>query len=733
MSDSPAAQFLEELVHDAIGQDIEPRSGQLALTQDIEAHAELAGEAPTGVGKSFAALSNAATWAASGERTLISTESLSLLSQIVAKDAPAAQQTDLRLNEGERSFDLAVLKGWSNYVCLARAITAAHEAAGDQFAGHPDPSDIPSLTESLRALPPTTTVEVDGTAYTAGEITPLLQWALDETVGHTGDRAQYPGALPENLFRQVSIDSDECSRDKCPLWDLCYARKAREQVEQADVIVTNHSVLAVQAAQAVPVVLGNSKIRQIHHVIVDEAHALPGIVRNQGQQEVSSRRVRSLMRSAKRLLAVGSGKRVDDWFTAGAALSKALDSTITGILRTNREDGRLGVNDRPFTDDFRERAEAWAGQLIELITPLEKIAQAGHDLKGVQSGKHIHSAVTRFLQAIAQVAEHTPGVARWVELSQQRDGSELPVLQSAPVNVGALIRANLWEAEGGPEDEPIHPVDSVAVISGTLPQNIGSQLGLDADWRDYASPFDDAYENSLLYVPKFSADRAEQIAEKSRYGKWKFSTTKHRDTALADAVRLVGACSGGALVLSANSSNGREYARALRSAFPDRTILDQWSGVGVQELVRQWREDVSAVLVGTKSMMTGVDGQGRTCELVIIDRPARAARNPVDEARLQLISDQTGDRWGADREVYVGDAAILLEQALGRLIRSASDVGVAAVLDCRLTKTSVVSYPTLTREKYMHAARRFTQKTTNIERAIERLHALGETVADRAA
>lgn len=721
-NEAEVSAFLRELVSDAVGPGVLPRAGQDALARHMAARPRVAGEAPTGVGKSFAALANAAVNARHGRRTLISTESLSLQSQIMNKDAPAAQATDARLRDDDRSFSIAVLKGFSNFVCLAKAIASAREAVSTPFAGKVSEAEIPELLTKLDAA--TGTVTVEDVDYDATEIVPALRWALDGAAG-TGDRADCDVPMARGQFRHLSISSEECARAKCPLFDMCYPQAAKAAVAEADVIVTNHSVLAVQASQSIPVVLGNSNVGQIDHIIVDEAHALPQTVRNQGQEEVSARRVRSLMRSAKRLIAPGSGARVDRWFSEGKRLADVLQSACASWLASRgKEDGAFSQEDQPL-DASREQLEGWAGALIGLIDPLEKVAAAGHDMKGVQAARHIRSAVAHFTHAIEQVAEHRGGVARWVETIRFRDGTEMPAMQSAPVSVAGMMAANLWEYEGGDEKEPIGPPERIDLISGTLQKNIGQEAGLDVDRSEYQSPFDAAYGNSLLFVPKFTADRAEEIADPGRGGRWRFSTLKHREVAADTIVQLVGACSGGGIVLSANSANGREYARRLRQAYPNRLILDQWSGAGVQELVTQWREQQQAILVGTKSMMTGVDGPGRTCELVVIDRPARAQRNPVDEARVQLIYDRTGDRWGADRLVYVADAAILLEQALGRLIRSTSDVGVAAILDCRLTKTSVVSYPTPTRSLYMHAARRFTAKTTNLAKTLEHLRQIG--------
>ena len=87
------------------------------------------------------------------------------------------------------------------------------------------------------------------------------------------------------------------------------------------------------------------------------------------------------------------------------------------------------------------------------------------------------------------------------------------------------------------------------------------------------------------------------------------------------------------------------------------------------------------------------------------------------QVRLEL------DRWGADRLVYVADAALLIEQASGRLIRSVSDSGMVAVLDPRLLRSSVIKYPEPTRQALMAALERFEHRIVDPRKAREWLKA----------
>lgn len=165
------------------------------------------------------------------------------------------------------------------------------------------------------------------------------------------------------------------------------------------------------------------------------------------------------------------------------------------------------------------------------------------------------------------------------------------------------------------------------------------------------------------------------------------------------------------------------HARALREQIPGLTVHSQWDGQTAR-VVREWREDERSVLVGTKSMMTGVDAPGRTCQLMIIDRVPRSPSNPVDDARVEDLTARTGDKWQADRAVYATDAALLLSQAAGRLIRSTECTGMVACTDPRLLKRSPISYAESTRALYMRQLDHFGHRFTTTADAAAWLQAL---------
>ena len=163
-------------------------------------------------------------------------------------------------------------------------------------------------------------------------------------------------------------------------------------------------------------------------------------------------------------------------------------------------------------------------------------------------------------------------------------------------------------------------------------------------------------------------------------------------------------------------------------------VYSQWDGVPASQIVATWRQDETAVLVGTKSLLTRTDAPGPTCSLVILDRVPRAPSNLVDDDGAQLLQESWAiSMWDADHYVYAQDAVLLVEQSAGRFIRSGTDPGRVAILDPRLLETGRFSNSAQTRATYMRALYSFTRKISDLDDAAVLLTDLTDLVAAIAA
>lgn len=637
------------------------RPAQAELAEAVAAafgsRGRLAAEAPTGSGKTLAVLVPAALAAARGERTVISTETLGLQSQIIEKDGPAAARA---VEEATGcKVTLAPLKGWSNYACSLAARTVAHGATG--------------------------------------VLKRLTDWALAEAAsGGTGDRADCPLDVDDETWDKVSIGPTVCpGQERCPFGDGCRPAAARQRAAGADIVVVNHSILAMQVVTAAPVVVGGEQLGTIDHLVIDEAHSFASRVRSHGTAWISSRQLVAAARSLEACL----GRR-HNGAMQGLELAKALDARLEAAARRFGTDKALG-KEADVLDGLGTTIESWAARQRRMLRP----GRGG--LLAVAAAKGRLDDLTESLRRADR-----DGTARWLERGNAYElsaGTKLSGtrLVIAPVETAGAIAGNLF----GSKDSPTRP--SVVALSATLPASALPELGIGARRTVYPSPFEDAYRESLIYVPKWDASSPSPLD-----GRGRLAVAAHQEWALPLISRLVEANGGSALVLAATTSAGRYYAQALRELARGRwDVHSQWDGSQAR-VVQAWRADVGSVLVGTRGLMTGVDAPGATCTLVIVDRVPRAAPNPVDDARRDAVAARLAlGTWAADLYVYVADAALLLSQAAGRLVRSSSDRGLVAVLDPRLLK-GPSAYQEVARKSLLEALGRFVTKTTDLCEAV---------------
>lgn len=749
MSEPDVQKVLTDAVRKATGlPHAQPRAGQDELTQQVwealnASGGEVVATAPTGLGKSMAygvpaMLLNATT----GKRVVISTESLALQSQIIDKDAPIAAAA-IRDATGV-IVRTAVLKGWSNFSCLRTTLSSAHELLGQAFEpGHHEPGDDDLRVVIAKLLPMVTatdTVELGGGRCPRGEAAQLMVWALQQHLsegGGNGDKHSYSGTTANGAWDLVSVTPNECvGVDECPFAGLCKPAAAKQRAAEADVVVTNHALLATQAAKSIGVVIGSKKLGRFDAIIVDEAHALPDQVRNQGASEVASRRILATSRALRTVLDEAD-HTVKTLLSDGQSIAEAVEAELAAqMVKADKASGvvRLSKDDDPILGSG-VMLEAWLSRAQSILLKVAKKASGDAEVRV----RRVRARVDGLKADMSSVCEHRTGVARWVE-AEERGDRLMHAARSTPVDVSSMLQSNLWSApEDDPEaieaaeeetsdlsaDPPLRGADgkpryklSVVTVSATLPRGFPAQVGLRTQTTKYASPFREAYGESVLFIPR--ADDPAAVAALSRdAGRPRLDVGMHREWAKALMLALVEANQGHALILSATAAAGREYAQALRTAAANRwAVHSQWDGPALRHLTGRWKEDVPSVMVGTRSMMTGVDAPGSTCSLVVIDRVPRSPANPVDDARVEDLMERADmDRWAANRHVYSSSAALLLEQGSGRLIRSERDRGMVAMLDPRMLKLKPFAYPEATRKVYKEAVAMFGQLMTRPDEA----------------
>ncbi|KHL12109.1 UNVERIFIED_CONTAM: ATP-dependent helicase [Mumia flava] len=597
------------------------RPGQVqmaeAVAQAIESGEHLLVQAGTGTGKSLGYLVPSLLH---DERVVVATATLQLQHQLVERDIPA-------LLDGARTVlgrtpKPAVVKGRGNYACLHRV-----------REGAPDEQGV--LVEAP-------------TGSLGEEVVMLRSWAEAEAErAGVGDRDAAP-AHTDRAWRQVSVQAREClGAARCPYARECFAEIARDDAADADVVVTNHALLAIDAIDGVPM------LPEYDTVVVDEAHELVARVTQASTAELSPTMVE---RAGRRARALVRGREADDLEDAADALRGAL----SGL-----EPGRVTVPPDALADALslvRDSARACMSAL-----PKESKEAPGEGDAARQQTRSTLDDVRKVAERMASASELD--VLWVVDRDAARGGAELRI---APIDVAATLRDKLF-AE-----------NTVVLTSATLKlgggfEPIARTLGLtpgESDWDaiDVGSPFDYG-KQAMLYV-------ARHLPPPGRDGA--------SSASLDEIAALVEAAGGRTLGLFSSRRAAEAATEAVRERLGDAVEVLCQGDAQLSELARRFVEEPRTCLFGTLSLWQGIDLPGSTCQLVLIDRiPFPRPDDPLMSARQRLVERRGGNGF---MTVAATHAALLLAQGAGRLIRRSDDRGVVAVLDSRLATARYGSF-----------------------------------------
>ncbi|MFR9776823.1 ATP-dependent DNA helicase [Micromonospora sp. MS34] len=638
------------------------RPGQQQMTEAIERSVtsgeHLLVQAGTGTGKSLAYLAPALT--VDGP-VVVSTATLALQSQLVDHDLPRLADAVEPLLGRRPTF--AVLKGRHHYLCLARLDSSVEEEPEDTLFDTPRPG---GGTKWL------------GEAGRLGkQMQRLRDWA-EETA--TGDRDELDPGVDDQVWRSVSMPARECvGATRCPFGQECFAEASRARAREADVVVTNHSLLAVD------MLAGRHIVPPHKLLIVDEAHELADRVSSAAQAELvpelidrSTRRARPLLRPevAERLteagdaLAVGLAEAPAGRLTAGLppALREAC-TLLDGATRAALE----AIGEVKADDPDPVRKQQAKAVLDELSTTAQRLLEeADHDVAWVEKPENgsRRALVVAPLSVAGTLATHlydertVVATSATLALGGRFDtvaralGLEAP--PPAPPSPAAAALATAAAAGRATVPAPVASTEASRAAIGTVPATEGP------GWRslDVGSPFDYARQG-ILYV-------AAHLPRPSVSGL--------PEAAGEELLALVGALGGRTLGLFSSRRAAQQAAELLR-ARTDLPVLLQGEEA-LPLLVRRFREERESCLFGVMSLWQGVDVPGDSCQLVVIDRlPFPRPDEPLAAARAAAVDAGGGSGFAA---VSVPIAAVRLAQGVGRLIRATGDRGVVAVLDSRL-------------------------------------------------
>jgi ATP-dependent DNA helicase DinG len=621
----------------------EVRAGQLEMAEAVEhvlaAGGALAVAAGTGTGKSLAYLVPAV---ASSKHVVVATATKALQDQLANKDLA------LVARGLGRPVRWAVLKGRSNYLCRQRLhelerlgeqqrmdAPGGLEPIGAELAPGPDAERGPARGGSARTA----------TARQVGEeVRRLVQWAESTT---SGDRAELdfePSAL---AWSTLSVTADECPGSRrCSAGSECFAEAARAKAAAADIVVVNLHLLGAHLRT------GGEVLPEHDALVIDEAHELEDVLAASLGVEVSPGRLRALASSARAAL-VAAGRRAQRGEDTAPARTVEAVMAVAGAfedLLAEREDQRL--------------PPGLGGEIAEQVTlGIERLERLGAELRRAAEGSdgtNGADAAQRCLRALLGVDRCREELATCLAAGSDEvvwvSGGARPAMRSAPLDVSETMASEVFSKM------------PVVMTSATMPRGLARRIGAPAGATtqlDVGSPF--SYKaNGLLYCAVLLPDRRRPDAH----------------AAIHDEIEALVLAAGGrtlALFTSRRAMTAAGEVLAARLPWP---VLVQGE-LPKAALLEALSSQSAACLFATMSFWQGVDVPGPALSLVVIDRiPFPRPDDPLMAARRDAAGGAGFQRVDLPR------AATLLAQGAGRLIRTATDKGVVAVLDPRLATAS---------------------------------------------
>lgn len=602
-----------------------PREGQIAMAEAVanalsDRH-HLLVQAGTGTGKSLAYLVPALVH---GKRVLVATATLALQRQLVERDLPRVKEA-LEKELG-REISFAVYKGVGNYLCLQKM--NADESHDSEVL-----VDISTLERDARRL---------------------REWAAKP--GISGDRDDAP-EVDRRVWLANSTSGRECvGADECRFGSECFAVNAKAKAQTADIVVTNHTLLAIEIVDSHPI------LPERDAIILDEAHEFMDRTTQAVTEELTAGRVSRAAAMARKHM---PGKLANAFEKAADAFADALDDYSQDYRSRSDEERRLVELPDQLVAPIRKVKEA-AEALVAAINADSEII----DPDTIAERARVKGAVNEVKATAQKLLKNSDGSVLWFE-------PNFSTLYLAPLDVSTVLRENLFT------QTPVIATSATLSVGKSF-DAIARNLGISGDFEDeedssgidpsnvqmldVGSPFDFAAQG-MLYLPK-------HLPEPGRDGP--------SIEALVELGELIDAAGGRTLALF-SSWRGVEMAddhlRRVLAELPIK-IITQKRGDSVGSLVDRFAEDPTSILLGTMSLWQGVDVPGPACTLVAIDRiPFPRPDDPVMSARASKADASGGSGF---MQVSLPRAALLLAQGTGRLIRSIEDRGVVAILDSRI-------------------------------------------------
>ncbi len=628
-------------------------------------------EAGTGTGKTIAyAVAAIPIAQALGKRLVVATATIALQEQFVNKDLP-----DIRQSSG-MNFSFALAKGRRRYVCLSKLdrLMAEGQGASAVIPLYPDEFGAPVQTEAM----------------------PIYD-AMLEAMGRgewDGDRDNWSDSVPDDVWFSATTDHSQCSGRRCPNISQCSFYRARDELQSADIIVTNHDLVLSDLA------LGGGAILSAPEdsiYVFDEGHHLPDKALSHFSSYCRLNATISWLQDSKKALAQAASALVaiDSAQRVLQALPAQVDETVAALqvaeqavaalfeaadVPAHREEQQLRLAHGLVPDALMQVAKSLSGYFQKLSTAFARLENlleealddefAGIDKSDIETW-HINvggmlgraeAALSLWREYAVSGAGEIPPKARWITLLSNvaQVGFEL---RCSPVLAADILQDCLWSRASGviitsATITALNSFDRFRLHSGAPPE---------ANYKVVASPFN--YQQATFTVPAMDCDPGNAQA--------------HTDAVIRQLPTLLDHGEG-SLVLFSSRRQMLEVYQGVTGEFGGRILMQ--GDYSKQEILRRHKQAIDdgdgSVIFGLASFAEGVDLPGAYCRHVVIAKiPFAVPDSPLEAALAEWVEAQGRN---AFMEISVPDAALRLVQASGRLLRTEQDTGRITLLDRRI-------------------------------------------------
>ena len=629
-------------------------------------------QAGTGVGKSAAYAATVIPLAlAQDKRVLISTATVALQEQLIAKDLPALAALL------PQPFNFALAKGRGRYVCRLKLdqLAAGEDAGADLFDGEGGGKPLGDAAQRTQQY---------------------AQWTMALDQGDwDGDRDRLAEPPEPALWAPVAAERHTCTARHCPAYNGCSYYQARNRLAHAQVIVVNHDLLlSTLGLHALPK-------PQDCYVVLDEAHHLPDVAQGQFTAHMDLMHTTWLDRLPKAFdevaKAITHAHGVDLNEHARGARAALTDLARLGMAAVGPAVRDLASESPPLTHRFEGGAlptdwheplaalQLHAGVLLKLAEALavqlranarenpgeatrsaEHYARIGRFAPRLQS---LHETASLWLQAAEAGA---PPLAKWLQAGVMHGMVTLSA-HACPLQPGSLLHHHLWRHVRGAV------VTSASLVTCGGFDHFLHEAGLAWDaattTRAVQSPFDHAKQGRLVVV-----QTAADPKDVDGY------TREMLDLLMTDLRQVTR----GALVLFTSRVQMRTATALLeRGANTDLRERVQVQGeasrtVLLKRHAQRVADGEASILFGLQSFGEGLDLPGELCEWVFITKlPFASPSDPVGQARADWLKAQGRDPFS---ELVVPATGARLLQWTGRALRTETDEATVICYDARLLR-----------------------------------------------